>query len=321
MQTLNKKAELLQKIKNHYQQSIPDLIFAAQLVHRQYHNPNELQFCTLSSIKTGACPEDCKYCSQSARYDTGLEYQPLLDNDKILAEASQAKANGSTRFCMGAAWREIPEGKPFEQVLSLVRDVKQMGLEPCVTLGMLNKEQALALKAAGLHSYNHNIDTAPEYYSQVISTRTFEDRLQTISHVQEAGINVCSGGILGLGESREDRYSFIASLASMDPQPQSVPINILVPIPGTPFAENDPIDNIELVRTVATVRIMIPKAKVRLSAGRMTMPDELQALCFLAGANSIHTGDKLLTTPLAGQSQDHDLALRLGLTVSEIVEV
>ena len=320
-QEITQKTKILEKIEKHYQLPIPDLIFAAQTVHRQYHNPNELQFCTLSSIKTGACPEDCKYCSQSARYDTGLEYEALVENEKTLAEAREAKANGSTRFCMGAAWREIPNGKPFEQVLSLVREVKSMGLEPCVTLGMLNQEQAVALKEAGLHSYNHNIDTSPEYYSQVISTRTFADRLQTISHVQAAGINVCCGGILGLGESREDRYSFIASLAEMDPQPQSVPINILVPIAGTPFAEHDPIDNIELVRTVATTRIMIPEARIRLSAGRMTMSDELQTLCFLAGANSIHTGDKLLTTPLAGQSQDHALASRLGLTIKETVEV
>lgn len=314
------KQELLNQIASLYQLPIPDLIFRAQIVHREHHNPNELQFCTLSSIKTGACPEDCKYCSQSARYDTGLEYEALVDNAKTLEEAREAKANGSTRFCMGAAWREIPNGKPFDQVLDLVRSVKAMGLEPCVTLGMLNKEQAQALKEAGLHSYNHNIDTSPEYYSQVISTRSFQDRLETINHVQEAGINVCCGGILGLGETQEDRYSFIASLASMNPQPQSVPINILVPIPGTPFEENDPIDSIDLVRTVATTRIMIPKARVRLSAGRMVMSDELQTLCFLAGANSIHTGDKLLTTPLAGQSEDHKLANKLGLSVRTTIE-
>jgi len=274
-----------------------------------------VQFCTLSSIKTGACPEDCKYCAQSARYDTDLEYQPLLDNKVILEEAKAAKENGSTRFCMGAAWREIPQNQQFEQVLELVGEVKNMGLEPCVTLGMLTEEQAIKLKAAGLHSYNHNIDTSSEYYPQVISTRTFQDRLDTISRVQNAGIHVCSGGILGMGETVDDRVSMIATLAGMNPQPSSVPINVLVPIAGTPFEANHEIDNIDLVRTVATTRIFIPKARVRLSAGRLSMSDELQAMCFIAGANSIHTGDKLLTTELQGASKDHELMQKLGMKV------
>jgi biotin synthase len=275
-----------------------------------------VQFCTLSSIKTGACPEDCSYCSQSARYDTGLEYEPLLDKVTIIDQAKQAQASGSTRFCMGAAWREIRDGKDFDLVLDVVKEVNNMGLEPCVTLGMLNKEQALRLKEAGLHSYNHNIDTSKEHYSKIISTRSFEDRLETISNVQEAGISVCSGGILGLGETRKDRWSFLESLMNLNPQPSSVPINLLVPIPGTPLESAEAIDKFELVRTIATARIFIPKSRIRLSAGRLTMTEELQALCFIAGANSIHTGDKLLTTKLAGESKDHQLINKLGMKIS-----
>lgn len=313
-QTINQQ-NLTEEIKQIYLLPLPELIFKAQTVHRAFHNPNEIQFCTLSSIKTGACPEDCGYCSQSARYKTGLEYEPLMNKEEILEEAQAAKAKGSTRFCMGAAWREVPEGKDFDTVLETVSAVKEMGLEPCVTLGMLNQAQADRLKAAGLHSYNHNIDSSEEFYSKVISTRTFQDRLDTIACVQKAGIEVCCGGILGLGETQEDRYSFIASLTKMEPQPSSVPINVLVPIAGTPLESAEPIDKLELVRTVATVRIKIPKARIRLSAGRLTMSDELQALCFIAGANSIHTGDKLLTTPLAGQSKDHELVERLGMAI------
>jgi biotin synthase len=309
----NKIEELQKKIATIYQQALPDLIFQAQTIHRANNDPNEVQFCTLSSIKTGACPEDCGYCSQSARYNTGLEYEPLQDKSKILDEARSAKEKGSTRFCMGAAWREVPQGKQFDQVVEMVSEVKAMGLEPCVTLGMLSLDQAKRLKDAGLHSYNHNLDTSPEHYSKVITTRTYADRLNTIANVQSAGIDVCCGGILGMGESQADRIALIAQLASMDPQPSSVPINVLVPIAGTPLESAEPLDKIELVRTVATTRIMLPKTRVRLSAGRYTMTDELQALCFIAGANSIHTGDKLLTTPLAGQSKDHDLMNRLGM--------
>lgn len=310
---------LLNQIAKTYQLALPDLIFKAQIIHREHHNPNEVQFCTLSSIKTGACPEDCSYCSQSARYDTGLEYEPLLDKSEIMSQAKEAQDHGSTRFCMGAAWREIKDGKDFDLVLDVVKEVKEMGMEPCVTLGMLNKEQAIRLKEAGLHSYNHNIDTSKEHYSNIISTRTFEDRLGTISNVQEAGINVCSGGILGLGETREDRWSFLESLASLDPQPSSVPINILVPIAGTPLEAAEPVDKFELVRTVATARIFMPKARVRLSAGRLTMSEELQAMCFIAGANSIHTGEKLLTTALAGEDKDRELLTKLGMRIASRV--
>lgn len=306
---------LLNQIAKTYQLPLPDLIFKAQIIHREHHNPNEMQFCTLSSIKTGACPEDCSYCSQSARYDTGLKYEPLLDKAEIMSQAKEAQDAGSTRFCMGAAWREIKDGEDFNLVLDVVKEVKEMGMEPCVTLGMLNKDQAQKLKEAGLHSYNHNIDTSKEHYSKIIGTRTFEDRLETIANVQEAGINVCSGGILGLGETREDRWSFLESLASLDPQPSSVPINILVPIAGTPLEEAEPVDKFELVRTVATARIFMPKARVRLSAGRLTMSEELQAMCFIAGANSIHTGEKLLTTSLAGEDKDRELITKLGMEV------
>jgi len=344
---------------------LPELIYRAQTAHRQHHNPSEIQFCTLSSIKTGACPEDCNYCSQSARYDTGLEVEPLISETEILTEASAAKANGSTRFCMGAAWRSAPQGAQFDQVVSVVSKVRDMGLEPCVTLGMLTKEQALRLKDAGLHSYNHNIDTSPEYYSEIISTRKFEDRIETITNVQEAGIEVCCGGILGLGESHQDHISFLEVLANMEPQPSSVPINVLVPVKGTPqydrlmekrnnsnviaseakrhceersdeaipiqpangiaTATSSPrndefnieflIDKFELVRTIATARILMPAARVRLSAGRLSMSEELQALCFVAGANSIHTGAKLLTTANPGDTADHSLVERLGMQI------
>ena len=310
------RQKLQEEIAAIFRLPLPELIFKAQVVHREFHDPNEIQFCTLSSIKTGACPEDCGYCSQSSRYKTGLKYEPLISEEQMLQEARDAKANGSTRFCMGAAWREIPDGPEFDRVVNVVSEVKAMGMEPCVTLGMLNKDQAQRLKDAGLHSYNHNIDTSEEHYSKVISTRTFQDRLDTIANVQEAGINVCCGGILGLGESFEDRVSFVASLASMNPQPSSVPINVLVPIAGTPLEAAEPIDKFDLVRTVAVSRIMIPGARIRLSAGRLTMSEELQAMCFIAGANSIHTGDKLLTTPLAGRSKDHELVEKLGMKVA-----
>ena len=294
------------------------MIFKAQTIHREHHNPNEIQFATLSSIKTGACPEDCGYCSQSAHHNTDLEVEPLIEEEEVLKQAQEAKDGGSTRFCMGAAWRDAPKGKQFNKVLSMVSKVKEMGMEPCVTLGMLDKEQAQQLKEAGLHSYNHNIDTSPEHYKKIISTRSYEDRLNTIANVQEAGINVCCGGILGLGEQQEDRYKFIEVLARMEPQPQSVPINLLVPIAGTPVfqeALENPIDKFELVRTVATCRILIPGARIRLSAGRNTMSEELQALCFIAGANSIHTGEKLLTTPLQGHDTDRTLVDKLGMEV------
>ncbi len=336
-----------QDIEAIFSLALPELIYRAQSVHREHHDPKAIQFCTLSSIKTGACPEDCNYCSQSARYDTGLKVEPLISETEILTEASAAKANGSTRFCMGAAWRSAPQGEQFDKVVNVVSKVRDMGLEPCVTLGMLTKEQALRLKDAGLHSYNHNIDTSPEYYSEIISTRKFEDRIETIANVQEAGIEVCCGGILGLGESHADHISFLNVLANMEPQPSSVPINVLVPIAGTPqyerlsekhkssiqaqgITEADNvakfmstkmqdieflIDKFELVRTIATARILMPASRVRLSAGRLSMSDELQALCFIAGANSIHTGAKLLTTANPGDTADHSLVEKLGMAI------
>ncbi|MEB3315188.1 MAG: biotin synthase BioB [Candidatus Melainabacteria bacterium] len=316
---------LKQEIKLTYLLPLPELIFKAQSIHREFHNPNEVQFCTLSNIKSGACPEDCSYCSQSARYDTESEVYSLMNVEKVLAEAKEAKANGATRFCMGAAWRSAPDNYQFENVLEMVRAVKEMNMEPCVTLGMLKDDQAQRLKEAGLHSYNHNIDTSREHYANVITTRTFDDRLNTIKLVQEAGINVCCGGILGLGETREDRFSFIETLAELNPQPASVPINLLAPIEGTPMYETmkeNPIDKFELVRTIATTRIMIPEAQVRLSAGRLDMSEELQAMCFIAGANSIFSGDKLLTTDNPSARKDFQLMDKLGMqirqTVSEI---
>jgi biotin synthase len=311
---------LKQEIKLTYLLPLPELIFKAQSIHREFHNPNEVQFCTLSNIKSGACPEDCSYCSQSARYDTESEVYSLMNVEKVLAEAKEAKANGATRFCMGAAWRSAPDNYQFENVLEMVRAVKEMNMEPCVTLGMLKDDQAQRLKEAGLHSYNHNIDTSREHYANVITTRTFDDRLNTIKLVQEAGINVCCGGILGLGETREDRFSFIETLAELNPQPGSVPINLLAPIEGTPMYEtmkDSPIDKFELIRTIATTRIMIPKAQVRLSAGRLDMSEELQAMCFIAGANSIFSGDKLLTTDNPSTGKDFQLMDKLGMQVRQ----
>jgi biotin synthase len=309
------------KISQIYLKPLPDLLFEAQTVHRQYHDPNEVQFCTLSNIKSGACPEDCGYCSQSARHSTEAEVYGLLDIKTILAEANTAKENGSTRFCMGAAWRQAPNNEQFEQVLELVREVKALNMEPCVTLGMLSGDQAARLKEAGLHSYNHNLDTSPEYYPKIITTRTFQDRLDTISQVQEAGIHVCTGGIMGMGETREDRISFLESIAQLNPAPSSVPINMLVAVPGTPVYEDaldNPIDGIEFVRTIATARILVPEAQVRLSAGRLEMTDEMQALCFMAGANSIFTGDKLLTTGNPGDLADRKLVIdKLGMHVRQ----
>ncbi|NBV99698.1 MAG: biotin synthase BioB [Proteobacteria bacterium] len=313
---------LKQEIRTNYLLPLPKLIFKAQSIHKEFHNPNEVQFCTLSNIKSGACPEDCSYCSQSARYDTESEVYSLMNVEKVLAEAKEAKANGATRFCMGAAWRSAPDNYQFENVLEMVRAVKEMNMEPCVTLGMLKDDQAQRLKEAGLHSYNHNIDTSKEHYANVITTRTFDDRLNTIKLVQEAGINVCCGGILGLGETREDRFSFIETLAELNPQPASVPINLLAPIEGTPMYEtmkNNPIDKFELIRTIATTRIMIPKAQVRLSAGRLEMSEELQAMCFIAGANSIFSGDKLLTTDNPSTGKDFQLMDKLGMQVRQSV--
>lgn len=309
------KQNILEEIQKHFALPLLELVFEAANVHRQNNNSRKIQFCTLSSIKTGACPEDCHYCPQSARYNTGLEAHALLDVATVTEQAKEAKNNGSTRFCMGASWRSLPQGQDFDKIVDLIKSVKELDMEVCCTLGMVTAEQAHKLKEAGLHTYNHNIDTSPEYYDKVISTRGFEERIKTLKNISDAGIRVCSGGIIGMGESIEDRQRFLAVLASMDPQPDSVPINALVPVEGTPLGDKSIIDPLEMVRAVAVARIMLPKAKVRLSAGRKFLSDEAQALCFLAGANSIHTGDKLLTTPNAGNNKDHELIKKLGLEV------
>jgi biotin synthase len=292
---------------------LPELIFRAQLAHRAHFEPDVVQISTLLSIKTGGCPEDCAYCPQSARHDTALPVSGLLDLETVLAAARDAKDAGATRFCMGAAWRS-PRDRDLERVCTLIEGVKALGLETCVTLGMLTAPQSQRLKAAGLDYYNHNLDTSPEFYGRIISTRTYDDRLQTLAHVRDAEINVCCGGIVGLGESPEDRVGMIATLATLPQHPESVPINLLVRVEGTPLAGNDDLDPIEFVRTIAAARITMPAAVVRLSAGREQMSDELQALCFLAGANSIFAGPKLLTTPNPEPDEDARLFARLGMT-------
>jgi biotin synthase len=291
----------------------PELIFRAQEQHRLHHDPNQVQLCTLLSIKTGACPEDCGYCPQSAHHRTGLEVERLLEVDTVLAAAREAKEQGSTRFCMGAAWREVRDNRDFERVLAMVRGVSEMGMEACCTLGMLSESQARQLKEAGLTAYNHNLDTGPGFYGKIISTRVYGDRLRTLEHVRQAGITVCCGGILGMGESIDDRIAMLAVLANLETHPESVPINALVPVEGTPLANRPRLDPFEMVRMIATTRIVLPASRVRLSAGRTEMSPETQALCFLAGANSIFTGEKLLTTPNPGEDHDRDLLVRLGM--------
>lgn len=296
---------------------IPELLFRAATVHRTRWNPEEIQFCTLDSIKTGACPEDCAYCPQSARYTTGVTPEPLKEKSRVLEGARAAKAAGSTRYCMGASWREVRDGEAFEQVLDIVRDVAALDMEVCVTLGMLNVEQAKRLKAAGCKVYNHNIDSSRAFYETIISTRKFDERLQTIRAVREAGLEVCSGGIVGMGEKIEDRIHFLHELTLMDPPPDSVPINQLVPVQGTPLADLPPVPPLEFIRMIATARILFPQSRIRLSAGRTSMSDETQALAFLAGANSIFTGDKLLTTPGPAQGKDQRLLEILGMRMEE----
>ena len=300
-------------VREIYEAPLPELLFRAMLIHREHHSPDEVQHCTLSNIKSGGCPEDCAYCPQSAHYKTNVKAERLLDVETVVAEARAARESGSTRFCMGAAWRSPRDGAEFDQVLEMVREVNALGLESCVTLGMLSESQAVRLKDAGLKAYNHNLDTSPEYYGQIITTRTYDDRLQTLRHVRAAGIEVCCGGILGMGETREDRIGLLCELANLDPQPESVPINALVAVEGTPMSDKPAVDGIEMARACATARILMPHARVRLSAGRMAMSDETQALCFAAGANSIFAGEKLLTTPNPGS--DHDAALldKLGM--------
>ena len=300
------------KVEALYQLPLMDLLFMAQQVHRENFNPNEIQRSALISIKTGGCSEDCSYCSQSARYQTETEREALMQVEDVVTAAKEAKANGATRFCMGVVWRG-PKEKQMEVVTQMIREVKALGMETCVTLGMLKEGQAEQLKEAGLDYYNHNVDTDADFYSQVISTHTHADRLDTISLVRGAGIKVCSGGILGMGESRRNRAAMVAQLANMNPPPDSVPINNLVAIPGTPMAESEKLDNFEFVRTIAAARITMPRSYVRLSAGRESMSEELQTLCFLAGANSIFYCDKLLTTSNIGANRDLDLFGKLGL--------
>jgi biotin synthase len=292
---------------------LTDLLWRAQTVHRQYHAPDAVQLCTLLSVKTGGCPEDCAYCPQSSRHATSVVPERMLSVDEVLAAARRAREAGSTRFCMGAAWREVKDGPAFERVLAMVRGVRELGLEVCATLGMLTEEQARALAEAGLTAYNHNLDTSAEYYGAIISTRTYEERLQTIRHVARAGISVCSGGILGMGESVRDRCEMLRTLANLDPHPGSVPINALVAVEGTPLQDRPPVDPLELVRAIATARILMPRAMVRLSAGRTRLSREAQVLCFMAGANSIFYGDKLLTTANPDVAEDRRLLRDAGL--------
>jgi len=294
-----------------------DLLFKAQTIHRENFNPNEVQVSTLLSIKTGACPEDCGYCSQSARYDTGLEKEKLLPLETVVENAKKAKQAGSTRFCMGAAWRN-PTDKNLDTVIDMVKAVKALEMETCLTLGMLTEQQSQRLKENGLDYYNHNLDTSPEFYGNVISTRTYSDRLDTLKHVRDAGINVCSGGIIGMGEGEQDRVSLLQQLVNLEQHPESVPINLLVQIKGTPLFGQDKLDGIDFVRTIAVARILMPASYVRLSAGRTEMNDECQALCFFAGANSIFYGDKLLTTENPETNADLDLIKRLGMQVETI---
>lgn len=291
-----------------------DLLFQAQSIHRQNFNPNQVQVSTLLSIKTGACPEDCGYCSQSSKNDAAVERERLLPLDEVIEKAQLAKSNGASRFCMGAAWRN-PTDKNLDKVIDMIIAVKNIGLESCVTLGMLTEPQSLRLKEAGLDYYNHNLDTSPEYYGDVITTRTYDDRLDTLQHVRDAGINVCSGGIVGMGEQQTDRISFLQQLANLPQHPESVPINMLVQVEGTPLHGVDELEPLEFIRTIAVARILMPESVVRLSAGRTEMSDETQALCFLAGANSIFYGDKLLTTDNPDENHDQLLFKKLGINI------
>ncbi|MDX6469440.1 MAG: biotin synthase [Gaiellaceae bacterium] len=312
----------LDEIEAVYSLPLPELVYRAQTIHRAHHDPLLVQGCALLSVKTGGCAEDCAYCPQSSRYETGVGRGRLMSVEDTLAAAESARAQGATRFCMGAAWRSAPRGAQFDQVLEMVRGVRALGLEACCTLGMLNDAQAESLAEAGLTAYNHNLDTSPEFYGAIITTRTYDDRLETLARVRRAGITVCCGGIIGMGEQLSDRFGLLQQLAMQDPHPESVPINVLVPVAGTPLADADPLDPLELVRTIATARILMPRSIVRLSAGRLALSDEAQALCFLAGASSIFIGDRLLTTGNPEAERDRDLLDRLGMQLrSEPVTV
>jgi biotin synthase len=301
------------EIENIYRMAVPELVFRAQTVHRQFHAPDRVQTCQLISIKTGGCPEDCAYCPQSAHYEANVERQGLLDPEHVVSVAREAADRGVTRFCMGAAWRQAPEGKEFEKVLEMVRGVSALGMEVCCTLGMLKEEQAQRLKEAGLSAYNHNLDTSPEFYGSIITTRVYEERLATLAAVRRVGITVCCGGILGMGESEADRIGLLQQLAALRPHPESVPINMLVRVAGTPLANVPALDPMEMVRAIATARILMPASRVRLAAGRKELSEEAVALCFLAGANSIFVGEKLLTTPNPGRDEDEQLLEKLGM--------
>ena len=297
-----------------YRSPLMDLIFRAAEVHRKHHDPSQVQVCVLLSVKTGGCPEDCGYCPQAARYDTGLKTQGLMDVDDVIQAATKARDDGATRFCMGAAWREARDNAHFDRVLDMIRGVKSLGLEACCTLGMVTEDQARRMKEAGLDAYNHNLDSSPEFYDKIISTRTYGDRLKTLEHVRKAGISVCCGGIVGMGETEDDRIGLLETLANLPEPPESVPINALVPVEGTPLGDRPKVEIWEMIRTIATARILMPTSMVRLSAGRVHMSESDQALCFLAGANSIFAGDKLLTTPNPEVDRDQQLFDRLGLT-------
>ncbi|MFS8857434.1 biotin synthase BioB [Synechococcus sp. H55.7] len=303
----------LEYVREIYHRPLLQLVFEAQAVHRQHHPPNRVQLCALVNIKSGGCPEDCAYCPQSARYSTGIETYPLISLDSLREQAMAAQKAGATRLCMGAAWRSAPEGEVFERVLEMVRTVRELGMEACVTLGMVSAAQAQQLATAGLTAYNHNLDTSPEFYPRIITTRTYQDRLETLAHVGAAGLQICCGGIVGLGETDEDRIALLHVLANLTPPPTSVPINALVPVAGTPLGQLPPPDPLLLVRTIATARLLLPRAQIRLSAGRKNLSESDQALCFSAGANSIFTGEKLLTTPNPGSAADAALLEKLGL--------
>ena len=315
-----------EEISKIYFQPLLELVYQAATVHRQYHNSQEIQLCSLLSIKTGGCPEDCSYCPQSARYETGVKAERLMNIEDVLKAAKNAKKAGSSRFCMGAAWRQVRQSKDFDQVIEMIKKIKAMGLEVCVTLGMLTFEQAQKLKEAGVYAYNHNLDTSREYYPEIITTRTYDDRLNTLENARNAGMTVCCGGILGLGEPHEDRISLLHTLSTLKEHPESVPVNTLIAIPGTPLEQQKQVPLFELVRMIATARILMPKSKIRLSAGRNSLSQEDHAFCFLAGANSIHGGEKLLVTEIPGFSADHALMEALGMQfessqdTAEIVE-